>query len=115
VEGCRAHSQAGPAGSPYPRLGEDAGVPAYAEKLRREAGIESILVENDAIEVSSSDLRRALPERGGLTLLDASTYAYIIRKRLYCAKPDFTWLRARAYEMLSPRRIQHVWAVRTKR
>ncbi len=60
------------------------------------------------VEAASSDLRLALPERGGLETLPEEVYAYIIRHRLYGAKPNWEWLRREAYAMLKPKRIAHV-------
>jgi nicotinate-nucleotide adenylyltransferase len=87
---------------------QDKGVAAYADKLRREYGTAVTLLENDVFPVSSSELRAMLPRRGGVRLIEEKTYAYIIKNRLFGAKPEFVWLRARAFEMLKPKRINHV-------
>lgn len=66
------------------------------------------LIQNDAVEISSSELREALTQRGGREYLDDEVYAYIVKNRLYGVKPDFDWLRERAYALLKPKRIAHV-------
>ncbi|MCQ2406142.1 MAG: nicotinate (nicotinamide) nucleotide adenylyltransferase [Oscillospiraceae bacterium] len=60
---------------------------------------------------SSSEIREKLPEREGAELLDEKVYAYIIKKRLYSARPDFVWLRKKALSYLKPKRIPHVLGV----
>lgn len=60
------------------------------------------------LEISSTQARALLPERGGCGLVPAAVYAHIIRKRLYGAKPDFDWLRRQAYAYLKPKRAAHV-------
>jgi nicotinate-nucleotide adenylyltransferase len=86
----------------------DEGVSVYAEKLQREYGVGAVMIHNEAIEVSSSELRESLPKRGGFDMMEEETYAYIISKRLYGAKPDFGWLRKCALGRLKPSRILHV-------
>ena len=88
--------------------GDDGAVRAYSEKLLRKHGTRTEIIRNAAVEISSTELRRMLPRREGAGMLVAPAYAYIIRKRLYGAKPDFVWLRAQAYGMLKPKRIPHV-------
>lgn len=80
----------------------------YSKQLQKKFNASIILLKNDIIDVSSTEIRDQLPCRRGCECLEAATYAYIIQNRLYGAKPDFAWLRARAYEMLKPKRIPHV-------
>jgi nicotinate-nucleotide adenylyltransferase len=87
---------------------DDAGIAAYASMLREKYGAGCVLVDNDALEVSSSELRELLPRRGGVHMIEEKTYAHIIKKRLYGAKPDFDWLRSRVFERMLPGRIPHV-------
>ena len=70
--------------------------------------VKPVLLPRDVIKISSSDLRDMLPLREGRNFLSDSNYAYIIKFRLYGAKPDWNWLRERAHSMLSPLRIPHV-------
>jgi len=69
-----------------------------------------VLLSRDVIKISSSEIRKMLPLREGREHLAESNYAYIIKNRLYNAKPDWTWLRNKAFSMLSPLRIPHVYA-----
>jgi nicotinate-nucleotide adenylyltransferase len=71
-------------------------------------GARTLRVRNTAIEISSSELRRELTARHGAEYLDDTVYEYIIKNGLYDAKPEFGWLRLRAYQMLAPERIRHV-------
>ena len=61
-----------------------------------------------ALEISSSQVRDLLKKRAGRALLSDGVYSRIIKKRLYGAKPDFIWLREKAYSMLEEKRVQHV-------
>ena len=76
----------------------------YVERYRWQIQI----IDKTPLELSSTEVRRALPERSGVKLLGEKVYAEIIRRRCYGAKPDLHWLRERAYAMLKPRRIPHV-------
>ena len=60
------------------------------------------------VEASSSEIREKLPQREGAELLCDKVYEYIISRRLYKARPNFEWLRCKAYSMLKPKRIPHV-------
>jgi len=62
------------------------------------------------IPISSSELREMLVERKGRDFIADSNYALIIKNRLYNAKPDWDWLRQKAYSMLDPLRVPHVVA-----
>jgi len=65
-------------------------------------------LSRDVIKISSSEIREMLPKREGRGFLAETNYSYIIKHRLYGAKPDWNWLRDRAHGMLSPLRIPHV-------
>jgi len=73
-----------------------------------------VLLSRDTVPISSSDIRKMLPIRKGKEFLVESNYAYIIKHRLYGAKPDWNWLRECAYSMLDPLRIPHVRACETE-
>ncbi len=92
------------------RGGERDAIRTAAAGFKDRFGMDAVLVEHDATDISSSQLRRLLPGRGGASFIEDETYAYIIQNRLYGAKPDFNWLRQKAYEMLKPSRIAHVAA-----
>jgi len=76
----------------------------YADKYRTRTTIVAL----PPVPASSSDVRALLPERGGREALPERVYEYIISRRLYGAKPNWEWLRQKAYDMLKPRRIPHV-------
>ncbi len=88
--------------------GEDARIGEYEKHLRAQFGVESVIIEHDAIDISSSQLRGMLALREGSDYLTDTVYEYIIQNKLYGAKPDFDWLRVQAYTMLKSRRILHV-------
>ena len=67
-----------------------------------------VLLSRDIVDISSTELRKMLPERGGADFISPSNYAFIIRHRYYGARPDWDWLRSRAHLMLDPERIPHV-------
>ena len=67
-----------------------------------------VLLSRDIVDISSTELRKMLPQRGGAEYISPSNYAFIIKHRYYGAKPDWEWLRARAHMMLDPERIPHV-------
>ena len=82
----------------------------YSRAIRERYGVISKTVMNAVVPISSSGLRDMLPKRGGLGYINDTNYSYIIKNNLYGAKPDWNWLRERAYSMLSPVRIPHVTA-----
>ena len=84
---------------------------AISEKAREYSqrfGTKTSLLGAKPLPASSTELRAALKERGGRELLSDGVYEYIIAHRLYGAKPNFEWLREKAYAMLKPKRIPHV-------
>ncbi len=93
---------------------DDAQIAGYAEHLREARGVSARIIRNEAIEVSSTQIRAALSERGGVEYLDGVVYEYIISRRLYGARPDFRWLREQAYSMLKPKRVRHVRGCETE-
>lgn len=86
-------------------------VEAGAERLRREFGARVYVIPGEPVTVSSTELRKVLKERGGADRIPDGVYSYIIRKRLYGARPDFPWLREKAYAYLKPSRVSHVRGV----
>ena len=67
-----------------------------------------VLLPRNVIKISSSEIREILPLRKGREYLSESNYVYIIKHRLYDAKPDWDWLRERSHSMLNPLRAPHV-------
>jgi nicotinate-nucleotide adenylyltransferase len=86
----------------------DAEISPYAIRLKEEFGAETVIMEDAALPLASSDLREALENRGGLELLPEPVYAYIVKNRLYGVRVNYDWLRARAYDMLTDKRKPHV-------
>ncbi len=81
---------------------------AAADRLREKYGARIEFAGNDTTEISSTDIREMLKKRGGRRFLMPGVYDYIVKNRLYGVKPEFDWLRAKAMEMLEPKRISHV-------
>ncbi len=88
--------------------GENAEIKKHAEYLRREYGARIIFVDHEPLPMSSTEIRELLPQRKGAELLPDKVYSRIIQQGDYGAKPDFDWLRGKAYAMLKPKRIPHV-------
>lgn len=80
----------------------------YAEKLKDELKVDSVILNNEVVEISSTELRDQLRSRIRGRYIDDTIYEYIIAEKLYGAKPDFDWLREKAIEMLLPKRVPHV-------
>ena len=93
----------------FSRSAEDmTGIAEHSKRLHELYGATTQIVKTTVVDISSSELRRMLPERMGLRYIADTTYSYIIKNRLYGAKPDWDWLRESAYSMLNPARIPHV-------
>ena len=88
---------------------ELAAVRHHAERLRREYGARVEVIETPPLPLSSTQIRRLLPERHGVEFLAPKVYARIVRKLLYGVKPSLDWLREESYPFLHPRRVAHVW------
>jgi len=72
-----------------------------------------VLLPRDVTPVSSTEVRNLLPERKGQELISSLNYSLIIKHRYYNAKPNWDWLREKAYLMLEKERIAHVKACET--
>lgn len=81
---------------------------SYTSELIDKYGAEVKLVKNEAIEISSTEIRELLEQRKGLNFLGDAVYSYIIKNRLYGAKPNFDWLRGKALSQMDPKRVPHV-------
>ncbi|MCD8087050.1 MAG: nicotinate (nicotinamide) nucleotide adenylyltransferase [Oscillospiraceae bacterium] len=79
-----------------------------ARMLHEKYGATIYVLAGEPVEAASTHIRELLPLRQGKDLLSDSVYEYIIRRRLYGAKPNFDWLREQAYAYLAPKRIAHV-------
>lgn len=90
------------------RLSNSAKLVKHAEKLRLSFGVNIVFADNDVLEISSSELRGMLKDRGGREYLNPDVYSYIVKNGLYGVKPEFSWLRERAREMLDAKRVPHV-------
>ena len=87
---------------------EEEKLSSFAAYLKERYGVTVHLVPNEAFDISSSEIRAMLPKRQGSDTVHEKVYALIVQKGLYGAKPEFSWLRKKAYEMLVPKRIPHV-------
>lgn len=87
---------------------ETADIQKVAEDLRRNTGARITLIDSTPVDISSSDVRGLLPRRGGHEYMTDDVYESIISHRFYGAKPNYDWLRIKAYSMLKPERILHV-------
>ena len=80
-------------------------------QLETNFGARIYQISADPVEISSTDLRALLKDRKGRQLLPDEVYSLIIRYRYYDARPEFEWLRQRAYSYLKPKRVAHVRGV----
>ena len=93
----------------FPRLpGDETVIDHHAQALRRDYGAQVERVVMDVVPAASTDVRALLKQRQGREWLEEESYGYIVRHRLYGAKPDYDWLREKAYAMLKAKRIPHV-------
>jgi len=83
-------------------------IKAYSIHIHERYGVTSKNVINNIVQISSSDLREMLTKREGVRYITDTNYSYIIKNKLYGAKPNWDWLRERAYSMLNPERVPHV-------
>ena len=83
-------------------------VDKYSERVRELSGLRTRIITCKTIDISSSQLRGMLPQREGIGYIADTTYAYIVKHRLYGVKPDWDWLRAKAHSMLGAERVGHV-------
>lgn len=88
--------------------GQQEAIEAQAEHLCRAYGATVYIIESEPLAISSSELRELLPRREGRAYLPETVYEEIIRRRLYEARPEFAWLRERAFAHLKPKRVPHV-------
>ena len=80
----------------------------HAEHLRQRYGARVAEICTQPMPMSSSEIRLELKNAQGRQFLPEALYAFIIKNRLYGARPSLAWLRERAEEMLLPKRIPHV-------
>lgn len=83
-------------------------IEAQAARLQKRYGAAVYVPAGEPVTVSSTRVRELLPKRQGRELVPDSVYEHIIRRRLYGARPDFDWLREKAYAYLAPARVAHV-------
>ena len=84
---------------------------AKRDELRRRYGAEIYIISGEPVEVSSTELREGLARRECRELVPAGVYEHIIRNRLYNARPDYGWMREKAYAYLKAKRVKHVRGV----
>ncbi len=88
--------------------GREGEIETQAARLRERYGASVTVLAGQPVTVSSTEVRSLLPRRQGREYLTEDVYGYIIRHRLYGAKPELAWLRERAYVCLKPTRVEHV-------
>ena len=94
--------------------GEDEEFAAQERFLEQTYGARVATLENpDVIEISSTEVRAALPKGDGEEYLTAAVYGYILRRGLYGTKTDLkklsmNELRCVALSYLKPKRMAHV-------
>ena len=94
--------------------GEDEEFAAQERFLEQTYGARVATLENpDVIEISSTEVRAALPKGDGEEYLTAAVYGYILRHGLYGTKTDLkklsmNELRCVALSYLKPKRMAHV-------
>ncbi len=93
----------------FARREEDRGaVDRAAADLRSRFGANVKVVPIHAVDVSSTRVREELARRRGCEMVPEEVYGRIVKLRLYGAKPDYAWLRKKAYAMLDAKRVPHV-------
>ena len=78
------------------------------DRLTEKYGADIIILPHTPFPMSSTEIRSALRKRAGREYLTDEVYAEVIRRRLYDAQPELSWLREQVYPMLSEKRIAHV-------
>ena len=97
----------------YPRRpGETPDLEEKAEVLRRRWNAAVELIRLDPLEISSTDVRKALKQGGGSEMVGDGIYAYILRSRLYGVLPEPEALWRLAEPMQEKKRIPHVLGCR---
>lgn len=90
------------------RKGDTGEIAAFSAVLREKYGAKTKIIDREPVDISSTQLREMLRSRQGREYLTPEVYARIIKKRYFGAKPEFEWLREKAYAMLKEKRIPHV-------
>ena len=88
-------------------IGDHAAILAQLEHMRKTYGIESRFIEHAIVDISSSQVRKALKNRQGADLVNDAVYVEIVRNGYYGAKLDIAWLREHVCAM-QPERAAHI-------
>lgn len=91
--------------------GEIGKLESFAEYLRKSYDARIVLIRKPPLPMSSTQLRQLLPDRQGVQMLSPEVYGHIIRRRLYGARPELTWLRQQVDPWMKPSRIPHIRGV----
>jgi len=90
------------------KIGEETEVYNHVEYLKNEYSGNILLLERESLDISSTEIRALLQNRTGSKFIPDEVYGYIIKNRLYGAKPELSWLREKSYAYHSPNRISHI-------
>lgn len=88
--------------------GEEEKIRRHAKHLEDAYGARTVQILSKQFPASSTEIRKALRNAGGRAFLPDKVYEYIIKNRVYGARPELSWLRERAFAMLPPERVPHV-------
>lgn len=87
--------------------GADDAIRQQMEKLQLEYGVSVAIINIPVLELSSTQLREALPKGQGSEYIEPAVMRYILRNRLFGAKADADWLRCHALRELGNHRLVH--------
>lgn len=80
----------------------------FKAELEAETGAHVLLIPHRPLPMSSTGIRERLRRGLGAELLPPAVYGRIIRKGLYGAKPELSWLRQMVRPYLKAERVAHV-------
>lgn len=83
----------------------------FQAELEAENSARILTVTHSPLPMSSTGIRESLRKGEGSALLPPAVYEHIIRKRLYGARAELSWLREKIPEYHDEKRIPHVLGV----
>lgn len=84
----------------------------HAQYLRQKYGAVIRFIQTTPVPISSTQVRTLLRKRQGENYLNNEVYQYIIRHRMYGAKPNLEWLSNQMIPFHKKKRMNHVLGVR---